>query len=509
MFTVFQSYLHGISQHYWLTRYVFLRLLGIVYFFAFLSLLIQVIPLLGSRGLTPADKYIQEVKNYFKNKLVAFWEHPTLFWFHLSDNFMLCLAWSGMFLSFIVAAGYANKIILALLWLIYMSFVHVGQVWYGYGWETELLENGFTAIFLVGLVDGRPFAASYPPPVLVIFLLIWIAFRVNFGSGMIKLRSDKCWKDLTCLYYHFETQPLPNPFSPWFHFLPRTWLRFGVWLTLVSQVVVPWFLFVPGAQVIAAFMIIFFQLLLMLSGNLSFLNLITIAPLIAAIPDNVWANVLPQTIVDQARYAALHSDGNFRIIPLAVFVLVAFLSIPSIKNLMSAFQMMNASFNQFHIANAYGAFGGVGKKRYELVVSGTQDDPGKDAKWKEYEFLAKPTGVNKRMPLIAPYQPRLDWQIWFAAMQSPYQNEWMYHFIWKLLHNDPLALRLISLNPFPERPPRYIKVDRYLYSFAPPGSSRVWDRIFIEEWLPPLSTKELSRNAEESDWEPRVRQGQE
>jgi len=201
---------------------------------------------------------------------------------------------------------------------------------------------------------------------------------------------------------------------------------------------------------------------------------------------------LPNFIVEKANEASLAAIPTINYAAWALFLFVAILSIPVIRNLFSKYQYMNTSFNQFYLVNTYGAFGSVGRKRYELIVEGTDEGTiTHNTIWKEYEFIAKPGNIHRKLPIIAPYQPRIDWQIWFAAMQTPGQNPWMFKFIWKLLHNDKNTLSLIKENPFSDRPPKYIRVEHYLYNFAPLRVNAVWERERIGTWLPPLSIKEL------------------
>ena len=237
--------LHKQAKHkseYWLTRFVLLRFLGFVYFFAFLSLAIQVIPLIGANGLLPAKNLLHTVGSQFYNNIDSFIRLPTIFWFNASDNFLLILAWTGVILSFIVLIGFANAPLMFILWFIYMSFVHIGQLWYSYGWEIQLLETGFLAIFLCPLWDLRPFPKSKTPKQ-VIWLFRWLTFRVYLGAGLIKIRGDSCWRNLTCLYYHYETQPIPNPLSPYFHFMPKWFHRIGVLWNHFIELIVPFFHF--------------------------------------------------------------------------------------------------------------------------------------------------------------------------------------------------------------------------------------------------------------------------
>src|SRR5258708_32104613 len=228
---------------------------------------------------------------------------PSLFWFAHSDAALLTAAWIGFALSCVVVAGFANALLLAVLWFLYMSFANVGQDWYGYGWEIQLLETGFLAIFLCPLLDLRPFP-KHPPPILIIGLFRWLIFRTMLCSGLIKIRGDEVWRNGTALYYHFETQPLPGPLSRWFHFLPRAFLKFGVWYNWIAELVAPWFVFWPRlARPIAGALIIILQLILILSGNLSFLNWLTIVPALACFDDDFWSRLLPHQLIRRAAAA--------------------------------------------------------------------------------------------------------------------------------------------------------------------------------------------------------------
>ncbi len=477
----------GEKPEYILTSFVLLRFLGFIYFIAFLSLANQVIPLVGENGLLPAKNFLNTF--HFDNKFDALIRLPTIFWFNVSDGFLIFLAWVGIILSLIIVSGFANAPLMLLIWFIYMSFVHIGQLWYSYGWEIQLLETGFLAVFLCPLIDLRPFAK---PPKQVIWLFRWLTFRIYLGAGLIKLRGSSCWRDLTCLYYHYETQPIPNPLSRFLHFMPQWFHKFGVLWNHFIELIVPFFVFWPtNARYIASILLISFQVILILSGNLSFLNYITILPAIACFDDNFFRKILPKWLTRRAEAAnnkPIKESQNAA--AWALVVMIALFSIPVILNLLSSHQAMNTSFNQLHLVNTYGAFGYVGKERYELILEGTDEEiitP--QTKWKEYEFKAKPGNPYRSLPIIAPYQPRIDWQIWFAAMQRPEQNPWLIHLIWKLLDNDKNSLSLLANNPFPDNPPKYIRVQFYQYKFTKPGdkSGAIWDRTYIGEWLTPLS----------------------
>jgi len=475
---------------YWLTRFVILRLLGFVYFIAFLSLALQVMPLIGSDGLLPAQAYLVRVAEHFGSDWAGAWALPSLFWLKVSDTWLLAFAWLGVAISFVVLAGYANSILLVLLWVVYGSFVHIGQDWYGYGWEIQLLETGFLAIFLCPLIDGRPFPRR-PPPVIVIWLFRWLIFRIMLGAGLIKLRGAPCWRDLRCLDYFYETQPIPNPLSPYFHFLPSIVHRLGVALNHAVELGAPWFAFGPRrARHLAGAAMLAFQATLILGGNLSFLNYLTIVPILACFDDTLLRRVLPARLVARADRASREAQPSQaqHVAVLGLALLVALLSVNPVVNLISGNQIMNTSFEPFDLVNTYGAFGSVGHERNEIVFEGTNDDPSKgDADWRAYEFPCKPGNPARWPCVVAPYQPRLAWQLWFAAMSTPDRYPWTIHLVDKLLHGDPTVLSLLEENPFPSKPPHSIRAELYRYRFAPIGSGAWWQRQRLAQWLPPLA----------------------
>ncbi|HEX4083761.1 MAG TPA: lipase maturation factor family protein, partial [Chthoniobacteraceae bacterium] len=267
------------ADTWYLTRFLLLRWLGFVYAVAFLIAARQIVPLIGDHGLTPASEWMAMVRDYFQHQGASpFWKVPSLFWFGLSDRLLVVGAWTGFALSLVVVAGYANSIIMLVLWAGYMSYVHIGQIWYSYGWEIQTLETGFLAIFLCPLLDPRPFSRR-PPPIVILWLYRWLGFRIMLGAGLIKMRGDPCWRDLTCLYYHYQTQPLPNPLSRYLEFAPHWFQKFGVLWNDFIELIVPWFCFWPRpCRRVAGLLMISFQFILIASGNLAFLNWLTIVP---------------------------------------------------------------------------------------------------------------------------------------------------------------------------------------------------------------------------------------
>jgi hypothetical protein len=475
---------------YWLTRYVILRLLGVIYAVAFSVAINQVVPLIGSDGLLPVDIYLRQI-SYSIGSTMRFFKLPSIFWFGHSDTALLTVAWIGFVLSCIVAAGYANAIMLAVLWFLYMSFVHVGQEWYGYGWEIQLLETGFLAIFLCPLLDVRPFPKRAPPmPIIVLFR--WLIFRIMLGAGLIKVRWDVNWLNGTALFYHFETQPIPGPLCRWFHFLPRGILKIGVWFNFLAELAAPWFVFWPKlARHIAGTLIVLFQVNIILSGNLSFLNWLTIVPALACFDDDFWSRLLPGALVRKAKSAAAIAESSRSMLTMAwaITVVIAMLSIQPVINMLSPRQIMNTSFDPLELVNTYGAFGTVGQERLNVIFEGTIDQDSTDkANWKPYIYKGLPVELDKRPSQIAPYQLRLDWQMWFAAMASPNEYPWTLNLVWKLLHNNSTAVSLFAANPFPGNPPRYVRAELYRYTFT--KGKLWWSREKLGDWIPPMTEED-------------------
>ncbi|MFH9399302.1 lipase maturation factor family protein [Streptomyces sp. NPDC017638] len=468
------------APDYWLSRLVLQRALAAVYLVAFLSAALQFRALLGERGMLPVPRFTARV---------PFRRAPSLFQLRYSDRFFAGCAWAGCAVSAALLAGadswlplWAGIVLWLVPWALYLSIVNVGQTWYAFGWESLLLETGFLAAFL-----GNDEVA---PPVVVLFLLRWVLFRVEFGAGLIKLRGDACWRKLTCLDYHHETQPMPGPLSWFFHHLPRPLHRVEVAANHVTQLVVPFLLFTPQpvASAAAALMIVT-QLWLVLSGNFSWLNWITIVLALSALRLPATAPSVPA------------APPWYEALVLAVGALLLFLSHRPVLNMISRRQVMNRSFDPLHLVNTYGAFGSVSRFRYEVVVEGTLDDtPRADSDWREYAFKGKP-GDPRRWPRqFAPYHLRLDWLMWFAALSPGYAGEWFGALVERLLENDRDTLRLLRRCPFPpDTPPRYVRARLFRYRYTSRRELRetgaCWERTYVREYLPPTRLAEPAQRA--------------
>ncbi len=473
------------APEYWLARVVVQRLLAFTYLLGFTTVVHQLPALLADNGLTPIRPFLR----------IGFRRAPSLFHLHYSDRACLAVAWVGVVVSAALLLGLPDLLsgttavavgmaCWALLWALYLSIVNVGQVWYSFGWESLLLEAGFLAIFLG--------PASTAPPAPVIWLLCWLLFRVEFGAGMIKIRGDRCWRDLTALYYHHETQPMPGPLSRSFHQLPRPLHRAEVAANHFTQLLVPFFLFAPQpAADVAALLVVLTQLWLMLSGNFAWLNFLTITLAFSAMNNALLGSVLPvQVPAVQPPSPAWH-----QVAVIALTAMMVVLSYWPARNLLSRQQVMNRSFNKLHLGNTYGAFGSVTRTRHEVVVEGTSDpDPGEGTAWYEYEFPGKPGDPLRRPPQVAPYHLRLDWLMWFAAISPGYASPWLPRMLKALLQGNAEVDRLLRHNPFPDEPPKFVRAQLYRYRFTTKQERQAngawWERTFVTEYVPPVSLED-------------------
>ncbi|XP_077043016.1 lipase maturation factor 1 isoform X3 [Agelaius phoeniceus] len=453
---------------FWLTRIVLLRSIAFLYFVAFLVAFHQNKQLIGEKGLLPCKLYLQEVKKYFKGKvgLDALSYAPTLIWFldwSAMDSTLDCLALAGLAVAaFVLLTGCANMVLMSLLWLLYLSLVNVGQIWYSFGWESQLLETGFLGIFLCPLWSLSRLPQGSPPSRIVIWSFRWLIFRIMLGAGLIKIRGDRCWRELTCMDYHYEV-------------------------------------------------------LLIISGNLSFLNWLTMVPSLACFDDASLGLLLGSRLRERA--ARLQRPGTRgqspslgscvrRVLNISLGLLITYLSIPVVLNLLSSRQVMNTSFNSLRIVNTYGAFGSITKERTEVILQGTSSlDPNDPtAVWEEFEFKCKPGDLRRRPCLISPYHYRLDWLMWFAAFQTYEQNEWIIHLAGKLLAQEEETLSLLATNPFAGRdPPRWIRGEHFRYKFSQPGGKHArdgkwWIRKRIGPYFPPVNLQGLRKFFEDRNW---------
>lgn len=377
------------------------------------------------------------------------------------------------------------------MWGLYLSIHSLGQRFYGFGWESMLLEVGF----VVGFLGSH----AVPPPTLILLFLMWLLLRLEFGAGMIKMRGDTSWRDLTAMDHHHQTQPMPGPLSRWAHRKPRWWHRCEVLGSHAVQLGVVWLVFAP--QPIASFaacLIILTQLALVLTGNYAWLNWLTIIVAFSAISDSflrwitggswpgwgwVGDGVGAGTGVDAP------SPLWWLVLTSAVFCWLLVLSWKPLTNLFSRHQLMNASFNRWHLVNAYGAFGSMTKRRYEVIIEGTLETHPHEQDWHPYEFKGKPGDPARRPRQFAPYHLRLDWMMWFLALR-PGTDRWFVALLEKLRDGDPAVRRLLRTDPFDGRPPARLRV-RYLeYRYTTDQERRETGHYWTRTDLGVLATME-------------------
>jgi hypothetical protein len=467
------------APDYWLSRLVFQRGLAALYVIAFVVAANQFRALLGAHGLQPIPRFLRRA---------TMRQAPSVFHLHYTDRFFGIIAWGGGALAAATVAGVADivplwtsMLIWAVLWALYLSIVNVGQTWYGFGWESLLLETGFLAIFL-----GN---SQVAPPVFVLWALRWLLFRVEFGAGLIKMRGDPCWRDLTCLRYHHETQPMPGPFSWYFHRLPGRLHRIEVAANHFAQLVAPVLLFTPQPVAsIAAGVMIVTQLWLIASGNFAWLNWLTIVIALSAIDGS------PVTHRHHFHATPIWFQG----VVFAAAALILVRSYRPARNLLSSRQVMNYSFDPFHLVNTYGAFGSISRHRDEVIIEGTADATiTPDTRWLPYEFKGKPGDPRRRPRQFAPYHLRLDWLMWFLPLSPRYAGSWFRALLSKLLEGDRDVLKLLRANPFPDAPPRFVRAVLYRYRFTTWPERRAtgawWQRTPVGEFAPAVSLRSAGR----------------
>ena len=457
------------ATDYTIAREILLRGIAALYGIAFLAAFNQFPALLGERGLSPAPDYIERTSAH---------DRPSLFRWRLtpySDRLLRIVCVLGMALSLSVVVGlvqlgpaWTTIPVFLVMWWLYLSIVNIGQYYYGFGWESLLLEAGF----VVGFLGTH----EVVPPFLILLFFRWVVFRLEFGAGMIKMRGDPAWRNLTAMNYHHQTQPMPNPVSRWAHQKPQWWHKSETLGSHVIQLVMPWLLFFPQPVAsIAAVVIIVSQLVLVVTGNYAWLNWLTILVAFSAIsdsffhalvgggwPDWGWARIL--AVLDGQ--LSVQSPGWWLVLTAVVFIGLCSLSWQPLRNLFSPHQLMNASFNGWHLVNAYGAFGSMTQTRREIIIEGTMStDPSDDDGWQAYEFKGKPGDVYRRPPQVAPYHLRLDWMMWFLALGSANQP-WFRRLLDKILDGDPGIRKLLGHDPFDGQPPVLIRVKIYEYRYA-------------------------------------------
>lgn len=453
-----------------IVRWIFLRLLGAIYLVAFASFTLQVGGLVGSKGILPAGEYLDAI--YSSLGARGYYLFPTLAWINAGDVFLKGLCIAGMLVSLFLLFGLQTTPVLFILWALYLSLVTIGQNFLAFQWDVLLVEVGFLSIFLVP-PSLLPRQAMAPPSAFVILLFRFLLFKLIFMSGIVKLASgDLSWRNLTALSYHYETQPLPTPLAWYMHQLPLWFQKISTLFALVTELVVPFLYFTPRLfRFAGAGFTILLQVLILLTGNYAFFNWLTISLAFFLLDDRLLSRFLPVQRLSALVLVVLgeHRIAWGRYIPagLALVLLVTGLShiafrVSSKPGILKPVMPLLDITGALKISNGYGLFAVMTTERPQIIVEGSDD--GED--WLAYEFKYQPVKVKRAPPVVAPHQPRLDWQMWFAALSSFQRNQWFLRFGVRLLEGSPEVVGLLGRNPFPDRPPKYLRAVLYDYRFT-------------------------------------------
>jgi predicted DCC family thiol-disulfide oxidoreductase YuxK len=484
---------------YFWAREWFLRALGLIFLIAFVSLWVQIDGLVGSNGLLPVSRFLTAVRGQFGTQ--AFSMLPTLCWVNSGDAFLHFLCGAGVVAAMLLICGIARVFCLVALVVFYLSLTVAGQAFLSFQWDVLLLETGFLAIFLAPPRLWQKREHGAPVSRLGLFLLKLLLFKLMLMSGVVKLTSgDDSWWNLTALDYHYWSQPLPTIFAWYADKTPEWFKHFSVAFCLVVEIVVPFFIWAPRRlRLIACGLLVFLQIAIAITGDYCFFNLLTIALCLLLIDDAVVAEVgVARRAGDKRANAALRRAKRLqdRLLTYGATVVIVITVPLNAWHIFSAFepaaeppaivQQALDRIEPFHIVNGYGLFRVMTKDRGEIVIEGSAD--GID--WRAYEFKWKPGNVMRAPAWCAPHQPRLDWQMWFAALGSPRQNPWLINLVFRLFQDKPEVIHLLKVNPFPDSPPHYIRAEFYRYRFTTMEEHRKtgawWKRQFLGEYLPEI-----------------------
>ncbi len=491
--------LWGIPVHrstYRHTRQLFFRGLGFIYLIAFLSLSVQITGLVGLHGILPVSRFLDALRGQFGDRATALF--PSLAWFASSDGFLQVLCYAGAGFALLMIAGFYPRITAFFLWFLYFSLFIIGQDFLSFQWDILLLETGFLAIVLAPVRSLRFYAVrEYAALLLLPRLLL---FRLMFQSGVVKITSgDPHWLDLTALKYHFETQCIPTPMAWYAHQLPDWILAAATVIMFIVELGVPFLIFAPRRlRHAGGWILIGFQLLIILTGNYTFFNYLTIVLCLTLFDDRALLSVVPGSVVQwfRKRRGEVHAAPSVRVPGVAFAAVMMVLNLIHLTGLFVDPYTMPGPVMQayrwsshYAIVNSYGLFRVMTTSRPEIIIEGSND--GKE--WRAYEFRYKVGDTLHAPPWVAPHQPRLDWQMWFAALGSYRSNDWFVPFMGRLFEGSPAVLDLLAGNPFPDRPPRYLRALLYDYRFTTRAAHNEtgawWTRKLLGVYFPVVSRR--------------------
>jgi predicted DCC family thiol-disulfide oxidoreductase YuxK len=442
-----------------LVSWLFLRAIGLIYLAAFVSFGLQAMGLIGTHGIMPLSDFTGAVRSQLGSE--GYWRFPMVFWLNQSDFAIQASCWAGASLSLLLTFDLIPRLSLFLLYPLYLSLFYAGQEFMGFQWDLLLLEAGFLALLLS--MATRP----------GIWLLRWLLFRLMFLSGAVKLLSgDPTWANLSALSYYFQTEPLPTPLAWYVHHMPQAVLATATALTLAIELAVPFLIFFPRRlRFVAAFGILLLQLVILLTGNYAFFNLLTMALCLVLFDDAALRRVLPLSLIRFVQHHARDTEPR-KIFSYVVGACALVIMTVSLAQLRAEFggtvpapaAWLYEEVAPMRIVNTYGLFAVMTTTLPEIIVEGSDDA----VHWREYGFKYKPGDVMRRPPWNFPHQPRLDWQMWFAALGTASENPWLPQFLQRLLENSPQVIGLLGVNPFKPGPPRYVRALLYDYRYSTP-----------------------------------------
>jgi predicted DCC family thiol-disulfide oxidoreductase YuxK len=464
------------AQRYGLVTFLFLRLFGLIYLSAFVSFAVQAQGLIGSHGILPLTEMVDDLANRLGPQ--RFFLMPMVFWIADSDGAIQAICWAGAGLSLMLVFNLIPRVTLFLLFALYLSLFYAGQTFMSFQWDTFLLEAGFVALVMS--------LATTPG----VWLARWLLFRFIFMSGVVKLLSgDPNWRNLSALNYHFLTQPLPTPLAWYAAQLPPGLLKVATGAMFFVELVLPFLIFCPRRlRFFAAFGILLLQSSILVTGNYNWFNLQTMLLCLPLFDDAGLRKILPPRLIGLVRAG---NETPRRATTVLVGALAALIVVSSLVKMDERFgaappeaaQAVDNLIEPLHVVSSYGLFAVMTTERDEIIVEGSNDG----AEWREYDFLYKPGDVMRRPRWNIPHQPRLDWQMWFAALDNPRYLPWFTRFLERLLTNEPAVTALLERNPFPDKPPVYVRAEFWDYTFAgreKKAAGRWWDRRLLGVYFP-------------------------
>lgn len=486
---------------YALSAWILSKGISLCFVLAFLSLIPQLMGLYGKNGVLSINVFVNVLKE--QTGFQRYYELPTLFWLNSSDSFLNFIAFTGLFTSTLSFLGFCPPLMIVMAWLCYLSFVNTGQDFLGFQWDILLLEVGFLSFFLPPWsLSWQPWTA-YEPSLFVRWLFWVLLFKLMFLSGIVKIiGKDPNWRNFTALKFHYWTQPIPNGLAYFVAKLPLWFHKFSCFVMFCTELVLPFFIFLPGKfRWICAFVLIFFQLLIWLTGNYAFFNLLTIVLCLFLLDDGFWFHFLPdwfpalQVVPGTTPFfESLGIAVAFFLLPLNFFWFA--LTFREASKVLNPLLPIVQQLYNFRINSSYGLFAIMTQERPELVLQGSNDNEN----WVDYEFKFKPSRLEKMPPLVAPHQPRLDWQMWFAALGTFSQNLWLQNLMARIFLNSEEVLGLLKSNPFPEVP-LYMRLVKYQYRFTPiktlSKQGQWWEREYVGLYSPVFEKSDFVPESEE------------